>query len=107
VANFGKPKVCKVGEHFDIALNLPENVSKRSVDRFLFKNGVPGARSRRNKLKVVRGHLWDVDPKVAYHEPFKWVDEKGKFRGKFVKKIHYSNCSCCGSWTEIVPVGTW
>jgi hypothetical protein len=91
--NFGKPKVQKTEQGFMITLVLPEGLSKRTVDRTLYANKVPGSVSRRNKYLVVR-HMWQI---WNHHG----VDCYCTETGKFVKWVWiHDGCTCCGSYPE-------
>ncbi len=101
----GKPKVKSVGGVTTITVELPPNMSKRSVDRLLFAHQVPGAVSRRNKYTIIKG-AEEYD--VLYHRKaddgkvFIWVS-KGKFMGKHEKYYHDFGCGpeCCGGYFKL------
>lgn len=92
---FGKPKAEKTAEGVMITLKLPKKVSKRTVDRLLHANNVPGSHARKNKYQIIR-HSWES------HKLKNQIDDffvTGS--GKFVKYewIH-PGCECCGSYIQ-------
>lgn len=103
-----KPRVSKYsgprGEGFLIQMERPKGVSKRSIDRYLHFLGIPGAKSRKSKLKVIKiDYLWDTwivrDKGIKDGEWF-----IAQYRGKFYKaKVQQTIfCDCCGPAFEIV-----
>ena len=93
------------GNALMVIADLPEGVSKRSVNRFLFENGVPGAVNSHNRFKVVRVENWDhqkIIDKVGYDTPF--IKSEGGKLQKCVLRYNYSGCECCGGWTEVVKL---
>lgn len=87
-----------------VSLELLPNESKRKLDRLLFNENIPGARSRKNKVRVFNE---DIDKNDIFHEigcnvPF-WRTIKGKFYKRVL--VEYGGCDCCGHWVEeeLVP----
>jgi len=90
---FGKPKARKTEQGVMITLDLPKGVSKRTIDRTLYSEQIPGSVSKRNKIPVVKNY-WDV-----YQHSVCYCTESGKF----VKYYRVNpGCDCCGSWYEPV-----
>lgn len=100
-----KPRVRKTDSGVLIVVNLPQSISKRSVDRLLFAHNVPGSVSRRNRFPVVSGEEFEVKyhPKVENGDKFIWV-YKGKFQGKFRRVYVSFGCNCCGGHFELEQV---
>jgi hypothetical protein len=97
----GKPRCTTTSEGVMITLPLPMGVSKRSVDRMLHREGVPGASSRRNKYPVLKGDKY----KVMYHPKasdwFQWVDPDKGFMGVVRYGYYDMGCECCSYYTLI------
>lgn len=102
-----KPRVSKYvgprGAGIMIEMKLPDGVSKRSVDQYLYSLGIPGARSRKSKLLVIKidslMDTWKVREKgISEGEEF-----LAHYNGKFHKAYYYDtcNCSCCGPMYRI------
>lgn len=100
---FQKPRLSQYNgpRGVGVLIEMPCN-SKRQVDRFLHENLVPGAVSKRNKYKIVKGDSWDVKWEVDYNQPFVWVDQNGKFQGVHEKHYISYGCECCGGYDELV-----
>jgi len=97
-----KPRVSLKNGFPKISIDLPEGVSKRTVDRLLYSNNVPGARSRRNKYPVIAGEQFDILANNKHNfMPFNWV-LNGRFMGVVIAKNQCS-CDCCGPWYQLVP----
>lgn len=103
-AEYGKPKMAPYdgprGKGVMITLNLPADISKRDVDRSLYRQGVLGAVSRRNRFLIVKWPGWvsyDLLDKVG-NKPF--ILAIGR---KLRKAIVYvrTYCDCCGTITEL------
>lgn len=88
-SNFGKPKAAKTSEGIMITLSLPKGVSKRTVDRTLYAENIPGSVSKRNKIPMVKNY-WDI-----YSHSVCYCTESGKF----VKYRRVNpGCDCCGHY---------
>jgi len=105
-ATFGKPKLTQYsgprGLGVLVSLILPQGVSKRTVNRTLFGNNVPGAVSCRNKLLIVKAESWDtykIADKVGYDTPF-ILARDGKLQRAELVYVDYG-CSCCGGYQEL------
>lgn len=91
--------------HIAVSCILPVGVSKRSVDKLLYKFGIPGSVSRKNKYKIIK-----LDP--SYFDRYK-VEESvgigntfvasvdGKLSKMYLNYVSYG-CDCCGGYTEFV-----
>ena len=110
-ANVAKPRMSQysgprgVGVLIEVA--LPNGVSKRSVDRMLHANRVPGSVSRANRHLVIAmnggwiDHYSIVD-RIGYNTPFKLVRD-GRFVPGLVEVDYYDfGCTCCGGYTRLV-----
>lgn len=98
-ANFVKPRLTQYkgprGEGILVEMKLPKGVSKRQVDRMLFKAGVPGSRSRENKMRVHKWVDWyDAETTIGLDTPFILVKD-GRFCGPH-EIIEQTFCECCG-----------
>ena len=95
-----KPRVRKIDYGCLITADLPESVSKRSIDRVLYAHKIPGAVSKRNKYPVIKGDKYDV----MYHDKaenwFSWVCD-GKFMGVYRQTYFDYGCECCGGYTTL------
>jgi hypothetical protein len=94
-----KPKVGIRDGVPTITVAVPHGISKRSIDRVLFANSVPGAVSRKNRFVVVQGESFSVmyNPHVETGKPFIWVFD-GKFLGKYRRVMVDSGCGCGSCW---------
>ena len=85
-----KPKVRRMDDHCLITADLPESVSKRSIDRVLYAHKIP----------VIKGDKYDV----MYHDKaenwFSWVCD-GKFMGVYRQTYFDYGCECCGGYTTL------
>jgi hypothetical protein len=106
-ANFGKPHLSlyKGQRGNGVLVTLETTASKRSIDRFLHSQNVPGAVSRRNKYKVIKGDCnWDAidamfNGKIEINEVFVFA-----INGKMKKaKVYYHDygCECCGGYYDV------
>ena len=95
-----KPKVRKMDDHCLITADLPESVSKRSIDRVLYAHKIAGSVSKRNKYPILKGDKYDV----MYHDKaenwFTWVCD-GKFMGVYRQTYFDYGCECCGGYTTL------
>ena len=85
-----------------ISLKLPQGVSKRTIDRTLFGNNIPGSVSRRNKLLIVSAESWDtytIRDKVGYNKPFILSRDGHLHRAELVY-VDFG-CTCCGGYDEL------
>jgi len=89
------------GEGVLITMPLTGNRSKRSVDRFLKANNVPGAVSRRNRFRIIRvEHPWEIGYRhdLDVNETF-ILSLKGQRKlQKATLKYHNFGCTCCGGY---------
>jgi hypothetical protein len=99
-ANVSKPRVTRTEKGVMIEAKVPENMSKRSVDRMLFANNVPGAVNRTSP-PILKGDKWDVMYDDRASDWFTWVDEHGKFRGVWRQAYYDYGCTCCGGYTTL------
>lgn len=108
-ANVGKPRLSEYngprGQGVLIALALPEGVSKRSVDRLLHNNKVPGSVSRRNRMRVFKEtggwlDIYHVADQIGFNTLFKLV-RNGKFITAQVDYYDYG-CTCCGGYHRLL-----
>lgn len=102
-ARFGKPRIAQTPNGIQITLALPNDVSKRSVERYLYANNVPGAHSQRNRFKILKGgnyvSSYDFLDKVGYNTVF-IISQKGKLRKAKIVQAG-TGCTCCGYWPEL------
>ncbi len=56
---FGNPRIDKKPEGVLVSVDLPDGVSKRSVNKMLFQNHVVGSQSKKNRFRVLRISRWD------------------------------------------------
>jgi hypothetical protein len=103
-ANVSKPKVSSTDKGVLIVCDVPVGMSKRSIDRMLFANNVPGASPRRNRFPVIAGEEWElVYNDKAREGVFHWV-YRGKFQGKHEVYYHDFGCDCCGGYFKLRQV---
>lgn len=107
---FGKPRLSIYrgprGEGVLVSLPLSIPVSKRTVDRFLHSQNVPGSVERRNKIRIfnVEGiwDAWKVRDSIGYNVPFIRIVNKKMVKSKLVH-VRMA-CTCCSGYDEIVDV---
>lgn len=101
---FGNPRIDKKPEGVLVSVDLPDGVSKRSVNKMLFQNHVVGSQSKKNRFRVLRISRWDkwtMADKIGYNKPFILRDNEGF---KKVKLMNVEHCSCCGPFQELVDL---
>ena len=96
-----KPKCRKMDDYCLITADLPNGMSKRSVDRVLFAHNIPGAVSRQNKYPILKGDKYDVMYSDKASDWFTWVCD-GKFQGVFRSYYYDYGCTCCGGYTTLI-----
>lgn len=104
LTKFGNPNCEIKHDGVLISVDLPNGVSKRSVNRLLFHNLVPGSQSKRNKFRVLKAEKWDnwkIEQKIGYNKPF-ILSNNGRLEK--VKLIDRTTCDCCGPIPELVSV---
>jgi hypothetical protein len=101
-----KPKVGLRSGLITITVDVPQGISKQSIDRMLFANSVPGAVKRSNKFRIVRGDKYDVmyNRHVENGNTFIWVSHEGKFLGKYKRVFMEPGCTCCSGYFELEKV---
>ena len=104
-AHVNKPRVKSTENGILILTDVPHGMSKRSIDRMLFANKVPGARERKNH-PILKGHRYDVMYKEHQGEWFQWVDEEGTFRGLHKSYYYDYGCDCCGGYQTLMSKKT-
>ena len=95
-----KPRVRQMDYGCLITADLPNGVSKRSVDRVLYAHKIPGAVSRENKYPIIKGDKYDVMYDDRASDWFTWVCD-GKFMGVFRSYYFHYGCDCCGGYTTL------
>lgn len=99
---FGNPRIDNKPEGVLVSVDLPDGVSKRSVNKMLFQNHVVGSQSKKNRFRVLRISRWDkwtIAKKIGYNKPFILRDDN---QFKKVKLMNVELCSCCGPIEELV-----
>lgn len=92
------------GQGVMVQMPLPDGVSKRTVDRSLYRLGIVGAVPRRN-LPIIKawsgGYLpaWEVINRIGADRKFV-VSVDGKLKKARVKIVR-TYCDCCGDYPEV------
>jgi hypothetical protein len=95
-----KPRVRKMDYGCLITADLPNGVSKRSVDRVLYAHKIPGAVPKENKYPIIKGDKYDVMYDDRSSDWFTWVCD-GKFMGVYRQTYFDYGCECCGGYMTL------
>jgi hypothetical protein len=93
-----KPELVKEEGGVRVRLSLLRGESKRQLDRMLYNEGIPGARSRKNKLRIFG---WNYTPQMVLDEigpgkPFYRI-----VNGHFQKRgLQEHTCPCCSGLVD-------
>lgn len=108
-ARFNKPRLSPYsgprGTGVMVEMPLPEGVTARAVNRYLYAQNIAGAVSAR-RLRVVRLYykrdVFTAENRgVKFNEPFRAVVDR-RFVGKMMLVTVDPGCECCGRWTELI-----
>lgn len=108
------PVVTYKGEVVEITAKLPKNLSKRTVDRFLYRHGVPGARRRKNRPIIKISSLWDTWPvreAGLLHRGSKFTASLQHGKRRVLRRLRVdmqpTGCSCCEPLPVLEPTRNW
>lgn len=93
LSKFGKPHVTIFSDRQVVTVNLPQNVSKNSVNKFLFNNNVPGATKKTNKAIVAKANNQDSILSILLSKGIIGKFVKVIIGGKF-HKVRVSHTTC-------------
>lgn len=102
LSKFGNPTLDIQPEGVLVSVELPEGVSRRSVNRMLFQNQVVGSQSKKNRFRVLKSQKWDIwkiEEKIGFDQKF-ILSQDGHLKKAVLRK--FTMCDCCGPEKELV-----
>lgn len=105
-----KPTTTQTNKGIMIRVLLPEHISKRAVDRFLYARGVPGASQRKRPpiIKAEPSDVWDIRDKLRSlgldEDSAFTLANNGKLRRARITYYDFG-CDCCRGYHRLQFAG--